>query len=85
MTSKEIAKHARIDVLKMVSEKKVGFIGSAYSCIDILSVLYNEYFTEGDDVILSKGHAVSAWYSVLAECGMISRTELTTFNDNGSK
>ena len=42
MENIELARSPRIGVLNMVTSKRVGFIGSAFSCIDITSVLYND-------------------------------------------
>ena len=67
MNAEELAKKCRIDILKMTHDKKAGFIGSDYSCIDILSVLYLKHLDlENDTFIMSKGHAAGAWYAVLA-------------------
>lgn len=82
---KELAKNIRKDILKMTYEKKAGFIGSSFSCADILSVLYgyvmrydpNNMDMEGTDVFfLSKGHAASAWYATLANVGIIEKSKL---------
>ena len=77
---KKLAKNIRMDVLKMTYDKKAGFIGSSFSCADILAVLYGYVMKydsknmdkEGTDVFfLSKGHAASAWYAVLSNVGII--------------
>lgn len=89
MKSTELAKAARIDILKMVSTKKAGFIGSSFSCVDILAVMYTEVLRDEDEetkdlFILSKGHAASAWYAILANIGCISHEKLEEFNTEGS-
>jgi len=90
MQSEELAKKARLDVLKMVYEKKASFVGSDFSCIDILAVLYSGYIKccgdplSDDMVILSKGHAAGAWYAVLANKGIFPKKMLADFNENGS-
>lgn len=35
-----LAREIRKDVLRMTYEKKAGFIGTSFSCADILAVLY---------------------------------------------
>lgn len=88
MKSSAFAKQIRLDVLRMTMEKKAGFIGTAFSCADILAVLYCDFLRygsgENDVLILSKGHGASAWYAALAGCGVISREALfEQFNKSG--
>lgn len=58
-------------VLQMISTAKSGHIGSSLSCTDILTALRFEQMTWDDDAhrrevfVLSKGHAVPAWYAAL--------------------
>ena len=70
-----LAKNARREILKMTSVAKASHVASSLSVIDALSVLYSgvanisvENLTkyDRDIVILSKGHAAAAIYSVLA-------------------
>lgn len=88
-----LANDIRKDVLKMTFDKKAGFIGSAFSCTDILAVLFGGYVDlkinepENEDrdlVILSKGHAASALYAALANVGVIEKERLfKEFNESG--
>lgn len=92
---KELARNIRLDVLRMTYEKKAGFIGSSFSCADILAVLYgsvmrydkNDMNKEGTDVFfLSKGHAASALYAALANKDIINKETLDNdFHVSGSK
>lgn len=92
---KKLAKNIRMDVLKMTYDKKAGFIGSSFSCADILAVLYGYVMKydsknmdkEGTDVFfLSKGHAASAWYAVLSNVGIIEKDKLDDdFHVSGHK
>lgn len=68
-------------------------IGGSFSMIDILIVLYKEVlnykpsdpsWNERDYFILSKGHCVLAYYSILAECGIIDKALMETFQKDGS-
>ena len=63
------------------------FVGSAFSCIDIITYLYNEiivnerYMTDDRDYFfLSKGHAVPAVYATLVELGFLERERLEKYN-----
>lgn len=82
---KDLAKQIRKDVLKMTYEKKAGFIGTSFSCADILAVLYGSVVnidftdidkTDNDIVLLSKGHGASAWYAALANAGAFPHERL---------
>lgn len=82
---KQLAKQIRKDVLKMTFEKKAGFIGTSFSCADILAVLYGKVVhidfqdmenMNNDVVILSKGHGASAWYAALANVGAFPKNRL---------
>lgn len=80
----KFAKKCRFDILDMTFKKKAGFIGSDYSCIDILSCLYLNHFNyDTDDFVMSKGHAAAAWYTVLANLGKIEHEKLNDFNTSG--
>lgn len=91
--SRCLAKQARIDVLNMIHESHASHIASAFSCIDILAVLYsgianvtpkNIKSPNHDRIILSKGHAGSALYAILAEKNFINKDLLKTYYANGS-
>ena len=75
------------NVLKMAQNGGC-FIGSAFSCIDILAYLYSNIFDiekiknrkkDRDILILSKGHAVESLYGVLAQVGIISKDRLENY------
>ena len=75
------------NVLKMAKNGGC-FIGSAFSCIDILAYLYSNIFDiekikkkapDRDILILSKGHAVAGLYAVLAQVGLISKDRLKNY------
>lgn len=63
------------------------FVGSAFSCIDIVTYLYNEiiydsnYETrERNYLLLSKGHAVPALYSTFINLGLLKKERLENYN-----
>ncbi len=94
---KEFAKKVRSDIIKMIHNAKSGHPGGAFSCVDILSVLYKKVlnipldwdkavnFNLRDRFILSKGHASAALYAVLANCGYFPVELLNGFRILGSK
>jgi transketolase len=70
-----------------------GHLPSAFSCIEIIRVLYDGIlrvradepeWTERDRFILSKGHGCLALYVALAAAGVIPESELDTFCAYGS-
>lgn len=90
-----MAQAIRRDVLEMTlhAGKQGGHIGGAFSCAEILSVLYgsvmnvnpnNIYDPERDRFILSKGHSAIALYAALYENGFLTKEELETFEKDGS-
>ena len=91
----ELSTNIRKDVLRLTYEKKAGFIGSSFSCADILAVLYGGYVRlnlndpndeNNDTVILSKGHAASAWYAALANIGAMTKEKMfEEFHKSGCK
>ena len=89
----DLAFQARQEILKMTSKAKASHVGSALSVIDILSVIYsgvanidpsNMEKNDRDIVILSKGHAASAIYSILALKGFFSLQWLEDYCGDGA-
>lgn len=85
---KEMVKSVRRNLLKAIYEGKMGHPGGSLSATDILVYLYFsklQIFPEDpsrkdrDIFILSKGHAASALYAVLAARGFFSKDLLRTF------
>lgn len=83
----------RGDILEMSFRAKTPHIGSALSCIDILACLYwtNSRLDpklsgapDRDRFILSKGHAATALYAVLARRGYFELELLKTYANVGS-
>lgn len=77
----------------MTNRGKSSHVGAALSIADILAVLYLKILNvspedpkkdDRDRFILSKGHAGSAVYAVLAECGFFPVEKLKTHYQNGS-
>lgn len=84
----------RKKILEMVYRAKVSHVGAALSIVDVLYVLYfkvanineqNINDTARDRVILSKGHASAALYSVLAYKNLLPMEYLDTYALNGGK
>lgn len=67
---------AKALLLRLHFEAKSGHVGSALSCAEILSFIRFHCWQPHDTLVLSKGHAASALYSVLAVAGDVSETDL---------
>ena len=90
---KKIAKEVRKGIIEEVYNAKSGHPGGSLSCADILTVLYFNQMNiddkkpddeNRDRLVLSKGHASPALYSVLAQKGYFDKEKLQTFRKIGS-
>jgi transketolase len=88
-----IARECRVQILRMLAHAGSGHPGGSLSVIDILTTLYfgrlrydakRPDWPERDRVVLSKGHAVPALYSVMAKAGFFPEKQLITLRKLGS-
>ena len=88
------AAQIRKTLLQMIFEGKTGHTGGSLSSVDILTVLFyrilrldpnNPKWEGRDRFILSKGHSVEGYYSILADKGFFPREELFTFSKYQSR
>jgi len=87
MNLKEISKNIRKQIIELAHCSKIPHVGSAFSCVDILTVLYWKVlklkpWNRRDIFILSKGHSEAVLYSTLAERGIIKKTVLKGYCQN---
>jgi transketolase len=84
----------RMELIQMIYEAKTGHTGGSLSCLDIMVTLYyeimnidpkNPKWTERDRFILSKGHSVEGYYTILADLGFFPKEELKTFSKYQSR
>lgn len=95
MNLKKLSYKLRKDTVDLVCAGRAGHIGGDMSVMDILVELYfdqmnispeNAEDPNRDLFVMSKGHSVEAYYSVLAEKGFFSKEELhQSFSKFGSK
>jgi transketolase len=81
----ELQKQARLRLLKMHFEAKVGHIGGNLSSLDAILYLHHNVMQKEDHFILSKGHAAGALYIALWSVGKISDEQLLTFHKEQTK
>lgn len=85
----DLARQARIHILKAVAHAKGGHVGGPYSAAEMLAALYFRVMNvrpeepdwpDRDRFVLSKGHSSIALYAVLALRGYFPVDELLTFD-----
>lgn len=82
---KKIAIEARKKVLELVYKAQSSHIGSNFSCIDLLTVLFGKSDLDKDKIILSKGWAAASLYYFLWRKDRITKEELDSYCQPGSK
>lgn len=87
------ARRVRATCVRMAHDAKEGHLSSALSCVDLLVVLFKHWLRvfpsdpkhpERDRFFFSKGHACTALYAVLADCGFIPTSWLSTYAEQDS-
>ncbi|MFE9681091.1 transketolase [Streptomyces sp. NPDC002701] len=90
----ERAHRVRERILEMGASPVGTHLGGSLSATDVLTVLYGAVlrvrpdepdWTDRDRFVLSKGHASSALYAVLAESGFIAPEETAGYGRTGSR
>jgi transketolase len=93
-SASELALVARREIITMTAAAKASHVGSALSIVDVLSVLYTDGANitpdnlgevDRDIVILSKGHAASALYSILSLQGFFPKEWLQRYCENDAQ
>lgn len=83
----KLAKDIRLTVLKMIYEAGSGHPGGSLSAVEIITTLYfgkmkvdpkNPHWEDRDRFVASKGHCAPTLYTVLADKGFFSKSELNT-------
>lgn len=82
---KEKAKEARRKVLELIFRAQTSHIASNFSCIDILTVLFEKIDLEKDKFILSAGWKAASLYYFLWKKGKITEEELNSYCQPESK
>lgn len=89
----QIAKEIRVQIIEMSKTGKAPHLGSSLSCVDLIVAAYFSFLRLDpanpadplrDRFILSKGHAISTLYAVLARKNFFPKDLLKTFNKDGS-
>ena len=70
--------------LAMYNRAHAGHIGSSLSCAEVLVFLKFAWMGDHDTLVLSKGHAAGALYSLLAEAGHLTQSQIDSFYENAT-
>ena len=91
MTTKNLAKKIRFEIIKMSYRSKAPHLASSLSCADIITVLYEKILRinkrkklSSDKFILSKGHAATSLYAVLSHKKYFNKKKLQNYAMKGS-
>lgn len=85
--------NVRKNIIKILHRSKASHVGSCFSIVDLLVVLYNRILNvnpinpqdpKRDIFLLSKGHAAVALYCVLAENNFVNQKILDTYGQDES-
>ncbi len=82
----------RSDILNILYKSNASHLGSSMSTVEMLYAMYStsnidkikNKSMDRDRIIVSKGHAAAATYSVMKEFGLISKSTLETYHQRGS-
>jgi transketolase len=89
-----VARHCRVQIIRMLAHAGSGHPGGSLSVIDILTTLFmnrlrldpeRPAWPDRDRIVLSKGHCVPALYCVMAQAGFLPESELLTLRKLGSR
>ena len=81
---KNIIKNIRKNILKKTFDAQTSHIGSCFSIVEILYVIYFLKLKKNDTFVLSKGHAALALYSTLFEKKILSKKIFNSYGKNNS-
>lgn len=70
--------------LAMYKKAHAGHVGSSLSCAEVLVFLKFAWMGDADTFVLSKGHAVAALYSLLAEQNLLTQSQIDSFYEDGT-
>lgn len=86
----DIVKNIRKTIVQMANSSKSPHVGSALSCVDIISTLYfkvlnisNPIKNDRDYFLLSKAHSAMALYATLFEKGYMTKEQIDGYYKNG--
>ena len=82
---KEIARQARLKVLKIIYDAQVSHIGSNFSSLDLLTVIFEKADFKKDKLVVSKGWVAASVYVLAVMKGLIPEKDLESYCKPDSK
>ncbi len=82
---KAVIRRAKLRLLKMHYESKVGHLGGNLSSLDVLMTLYHRVLKPDDLFVLSKGHSAGALYVTLWSIGRLDDADLREFHGDDTR
>ena len=81
---KDFSKKIRLQAIQMAYKtgRKGSHLGGGLSAVEIFSCLYGEVLKPGDQLVVSKGHCVLAYYSALFQVGLLTSEDINAFETN---
>jgi transketolase len=80
-----LIQRAKLRLLEMHYQSKVGHIGGNLSALDILISLYHFRLRPNDKFVLSKGHSAGALYVTLWTMGLLTDEDLRHFHGEATR
>jgi len=84
-SASDLVRKAKLRLLQMHYESRVGHIGGNLSALDILLGLYHFILRQDDLFVLSKGHGAGALYVALWSIGALTDDDLRKFHQDGTR
>jgi transketolase len=81
----DLIQRAKLRLLEMHYQSKVGHVGGNLSSLDILISLYHFRIQPNDKFVLSKGHSAGALYVTLWTMGLLTDEDLRHFHGEGTR
>ena len=79
------ATEARKKILELIYKAQTSHIGSNFSCVDLMTVLFDKIDLDKDKFILSAGWKAAALYYFLWKKGRITEEQLNSYCQEGSE
>lgn len=81
-----LADRIRLHAVRMVNAHGFGYLGQALSSAELIaSLMTSHYRPDRDELVCSPGHYIISFYASAAEHGVIPRSELESYGQDGSK
>jgi transketolase len=80
-----LIQRAKLRLLEMHYQSKVGHIGGNLSALDILISLYHYCLSSDDKFVLAKGHSAGALYVTLWTMGLLGDEDLKQFHGEATR